>query len=151
MHSAFLTRSVKLEFEGSFWAGPQNKIIALQLRLRCCNAIWVSHLASFPTTVLTVSGSRVKACMPNLSRSHRHPEDRLVLRHGYYSKNRRFVKGASKTIFEQIGSVAKHKGCLQRQCRFSPRSLRSLGMTDQAISRVSCLPPKIWKCRCCTV
>ena len=56
------------------------KIIALQSVWVQCDPKKNPIYASFPTTVLTVSGSRVRATNPTLSRMHPAPRRLIVLR-----------------------------------------------------------------------
>ena len=137
-----------------------------------CNAIQEYLIcASFPTTVLTVSGSRVSDFPSPISAEYiRHPEDLCALRSeiivanrkkkvkAILLRNRRILLPAAKSRGEHRSSG----GCLLRiRIRFRrirrclPRGRAMHAPTicsgSQHICSLSFWPPKMWKCRCWTL
>ena len=106
--------------------------------------------ASFPPTVLAVSGSRVRAHTPTLRSPSLH-RSCPAIPSAVSNSNTAQLRGATLFVLRSEHSIAKNRKMSSEKpapegCRFSDRPLRC-----HAISSASVLPPRMWKCRCGTV
>ena len=102
--------------------GAKNKY-RIAVRPGAMRSIRYPIYASFPTTVLTVSGSRVRTTESTLSRMHPAPRRLMCLRWFYYTPDHRFVK---KQLPINCSLAASRRGQFVTYCVEPPTSFGPL-------------------------